>query len=95
MFIGTLLKNVIANAAVAGYNGVKTAKDAVGEQIDMAKMIELQKKENEFNKSIEHYSPEERKQIKDMKKRMSMVELAKESARDTNTLNRLKHEYNI
>ena len=95
----SLFAKIIKNAAIGAANGAygvyrETGK-AIQKQVDMAKMDDLLEKQEAFQKQIEHFTPEERAKMMQMAKNFAMVDLAKNNAKDNNTLERLKFKYGL
>ncbi len=91
----TLLKNVAVSTAKGVYNTSKAINESLEEEIDKAKIVELEKKTKSFDNLATHFTPEEKELVEKLAKKKAIVDLAEKSAKSKNELARLKDKYKI
>lgn len=88
-----LAKNVTTNLASNSFKIAKAVKDKLEDEIEIAKLETLEKREQEFNEVTKHLSREEKEKIKQLQKHFSLVDTAKANASRANELRRLRTKY--
>lgn len=85
-----LAKNIVKGTAKGAYEIYKQASDAVSDKVEEARIEELEERNEMFEKSIAHYSPEDQRKIREIAKAKSMIGLAEDMANTKNDLAAVK-----